>query len=179
MYDEVIKITCCPSSQPNGQVFFVAQEEQLELGIVGRSYFESRLVVLLAGKAAENLLFGSCGISSLGEDDMISAYFIARDMVFKHGFGRRVGPIDLIQDEVDYLRTKEVFDQIVGIDSLTAAVGASDIADILAAAEAKAYYGLAINYQSLEALSSKLDQNHSVSSKEIKQLMEKNGSMSL
>merc|ERR1712007_219608 len=95
-------------------------------------------------------------------------------MVFKHGFGRRVGPIDLFQDEVDYLRTKEVYDQIVGIDSLTAAVGASDIADILAAAEAKAYYGLSINYQSLEALSSKLDQNHSVSSKEIKKLIENN-----
>merc|ERR1711881_717005 len=96
-------------------------------------------------------------------------------MVFKHGFGRRVGPVDLIQDEVDYLRTDEVYDQIVGIDPLTTAIGASDVADLLAAAEAKAHYGLAINYQSLEAISSKLDRNHSIGSKEIKQLVEKNG----
>jgi cell division protease FtsH len=179
MFDEVIKITCCPSNQPNGQVFFVAHEEQLELGITGRSYLESRLVVLLAGRAAENLVFGSSGISSLGEDDMISAYFLARDMVFKHGFGKRVGPIDLVQDEIDYLRTEEVFDQIVDVDPLTAAIGASDIADLLAAAEAKAYYGLSINYRSLEALSSKLDQKHSIGSKEIKQLMDTNKSLCL
>jgi cell division protease FtsH len=174
MYDEVIRISCCPSNQPDGQVFFVSQEEQLELGLTSRSYLESRLVVLLAGRAAENLIFGTRGISSVGEDDITSAYFLARDMVFKYGFGRRIGPIDLIEDEVDYLRTEEVFDQIVGIDPLTAALGAHDIADLLAAAEAKAYYGISVNYQSIEALSSVLDQKHSIGSKEIKHLMEIN-----
>jgi len=173
-YDEVIKISCCPSNQPNGRVFFVPHEEQLEPSILGRSYLESRLVVLLAGRAAENLIFGAYGISGMGESDMTFAYFLARDMVFKHGFGRRVGPINLIKDEVDYLNTDENYDQIVGVDQLTTTLGAYDIADLLAAAEAKAYYGLSINYQSIEALSSVLDQKRSIGSREIKKLMESN-----
>jgi cell division protease FtsH len=179
IFDEVIKISCCPSNQATGQVFFVAKEEQLEFGLSDRSYLESRLVVLLAGRAAENLVFGSNGLNILGEEDMKSAYFLARDMVFKYGFGRRMGPIDLIQDEVDFLRTEETFDQMVGVDPLTAAIGAADIADLLAAAEAKAHYGLAVNYQSMEALSSLLDRKHSIGNREIKKLMEDNNALSL
>jgi cell division protease FtsH len=66
IFDEVIKISCCPSNQATGQVFFVAKEEQLESGLSDRSYLESRLVVLLAGRAAENLVFGSNGLNILG-----------------------------------------------------------------------------------------------------------------
>jgi len=173
LFDEIIKIICCPSNQPNGQVFVVPQEEEIELGASSKSYFESSLVVKMAGRAAEKLVLGPKIISILAENDLTSAYFLARDMVFKYGFGRRIGSINLIQFKVDYLRNNNI-NPLAGIDPFTASLGAADIVDILTAAEAKAFYGLTKNYQSLEALSSLLDCKHSLEHEEIKQTMEIN-----
>jgi cell division protease FtsH len=178
-FDEVVKITSCPSNQPDGKVFFVPREEELEMGLSNRSYLESRLVVMMAGRAAERIVFGSKSTSALADADITSAYYLARDMVFKHGYGRRVGPINLAQHEVDYLRDDYHTDPISGIDPFTSSLGAADIGDLLAAAESKAYYGLATNYRSIEALSSLLDSKSSLNHEEIKRCLEENNVLSL
>merc|ERR1712113_1121262 len=72
-------------------------------------------------------------------------------------------------------RTDEQVDPLVGIDPITTGIGASDMEDIFAAAESKAYYGLVNNYRCLEALSSLLDHKSSVGKSEIDMLLKNNG----
>jgi cell division protease FtsH len=179
LFDEVIKISCCPSNLYNGRVFLVPREEQLELGIYSRTYLESSLVVLLAGHVAEKLIMGSSERTSLNEADLTSANLLARDMVFKFGLGRRVGGVSLVHEEIDYLRNEEQSDPLIGIDPFTASIGAIDVADLLAAAEAKAHYGIVANYRCVEALSSLIDRKPSLGQREIRQILEENGVLSL
>jgi cell division protease FtsH len=179
LFDELIKISCCPSNLCSGRVFLVPREEQLELGLYSRNYLESSLVVLLAGHVAEKLIMGSSNITSLSEADLTSANLLARDMVFKFGLGRRVGGVSLVHEEIDYLRNEEQIDPLTGIDPFTASIGAIDVADLLAAAEAKAHYGITTNYRCVEALSSLIDRKPSLGQREIRQLLEENGVLSL
>merc|ERR1711920_925569 len=172
---EVTKITCCHSNQLNGQVYFVPKNEQVDSNVTNRPFLESRLVMLLAGQVAEKLVLGKNYHSCLGDIDSITASFLVRDMVFKFGFGKRIGPSTFIQEQPDYLRTKEQVDLLVGIDPITTGIGAADMEDIFAAAESKAYYGLVNNYRCLEALSSLLDHKSSVGKSEIDMLLKNNG----
>merc|ERR1712190_145517 len=172
---EVTKITCCYLNQLNGQVYFVFEDEQVDLNVTNRPFLESRLVMLLAGQVAEKLVLGQNYHSCLGDTDSITASFLVRDMVFKFGFGKRIGPSTFTQEQPDYLRTEEQVDPLVGIDPITTGIGAADMEDIFAAAESKAYYGLVNNYRGLEALSSLLDHKSSVGKSEIDTLLKNNG----
>merc|ERR1712187_535330 len=136
---------------------------------------ESRLVMLLAGQVAEKLVLGKNYHSCLGNIDSITASFLVRDMVFKFGFGKRIGPSTFTREQPDYLRTEEQVNPLIGIDPITASTGAADMEDIFAAAESKAYYGLVNNYRGLEALSSLLDHKTSVGKSEIDTLLKNNG----
>merc|ERR1712039_322201 len=130
---------------------------------------------LLAGQVAEKLVLGKNYHSCLGDTDSTTASFLVRDMVFKFGFGKRIGPRTFIQQQPDYLRTEEQVDPLIGIDPITTGIGAADMEDIFAAAESKAYYGLVNNYRGLEALSSLLDHKTSVGKSEIDMLLKNNG----
>merc|ERR1711920_435845 len=143
--------------------------------VTNRPFLESRLVMLLAGQVAEKLVLGQNYHSCLGNIDSTTASFLVRDMVFKFGFGKRIGPSTFIREQPDYLRTEEQVDALVGIDPITTGIGAADMEDIFAAAESKAYYGLVNNYRGLEALSSLLDHKSSVGKSEIDMLLKNNG----
>ena len=135
-YDEVSKITCCPGGTPTGQVFFVPQEEALDQAVLTRGYLESRVVTSMAGRCAERLVFGPEYVSTMGTADVYQANVTARDMVYKYGFGRRVGPLSLVDETTDFLKAGNT-DLITDVTPDIAKIAAADIGDILAAAEAK------------------------------------------
>merc|ERR1711964_774894 len=54
---------------------------------------------------------------------------------------------------------------------IVSSIGLADVADYLAAAEAKAYYGLVTNYRCLETISTALEGKPSICSGEFKQLL--------
>lgn len=173
-FDEIQRVSVCPGGQATGYTYFLPMEERLESRITTRAYMESRIVVALAGRCAERLVLGDANVSTAGATDLEVANSVAREMVFRCGFGRRTGPVALMDNEEVYLnraRTRRVAD----ISTEMAKVAAADLKELLEAAEAKAYWGLAANYKALESLAAALEQRESMTGEEVATLLDDAG----
>jgi cell division protease FtsH len=173
-YDEIQRVSVCPGGLATGYTYFLPQEERLESRVVTRGYMESRMVVALAGRCAERLVLGEGAVSTAGAADLELANGVAREMVYRCGFGRRTGPVALMDNEEVYLnrtRTRRVAD----ISTEMAKIAYADVEELLLAAEAKAYWGLAANYGALEALAARLGQVESLTGVELEALLAPHG----
>lgn len=170
LYDEVSKVSVCVGGAASGYTYFIPQESQLESGVLTRGYLESRLVVSLAGRCAERLVFGPEYVSTAGVSDFEQANIIAREMVYKYGFGRRVGPLSLMDTTESYLGKRRT-SAVANISVETARVAMQDVADLMDAAEAKAYYGLATNYKTLQTLVEHFMDSNTMSGRELQAIL--------
>lgn len=102
-YDEVYKVSVCPSGVPTGSTFFLPREERLESRVVTRGYMEAKLVVCLAGRCAERLLLGDSNISTAGAADLNQANAVAKEMIYRCGFSKQLGPVALMDSEDNYI----------------------------------------------------------------------------
>merc|ERR1711959_871331 len=100
------------------------------------------------------------------------------NMVFKYGLdssfvfqGHRLSILCLFEEEIDFLQTEGQSNPLISMNPVISSIGLVDVADYLAAAEAKAYYGLTTNYRCLEALSVALEGKPSICSGELKQML--------
>lgn len=95
--------------------------------------------------------------------DLFHANLIAREMVLALGMGRRMGPLDLMhvvpanQNTGMLLRSAEAKDEgedyyyhATDMSTEQSRVALAEVVELLEAAEAKAYYGLALNWKALQ-----------------------------
>ena len=168
-FDEIQRVSVCPNGLATGHTYFLPMEERLESRVTTRAYLESRMVVAIAGRCAEQLVLGEANISTAGAADLELANSIAREMVYRCGFGKRTGPVALMDNEEVYLnrsRTRKV------ADISTAKVAYEDVVELLEGAEAKAYWALSTNYEALETLSKVLFEQETLTGEEVTDLME-------
>jgi len=151
-YDEVYKVSVCPGGAPTGSTFFLPREERLESRVVTRGYMEAKLVVCLAGRCAERLLLGDANISTAGAADLNQANAVAKEMIYRCGFSKQLGPVALMDSEDTYVAEQHRTSAIGNISTDIARIAFDECRQLLDAAEAKAYYGLATNFKVLEAL---------------------------
>ena len=151
-YDEVYKVSACPGGIPSGSTFFLPREERLESSVVTRSYMDSKLVVSLAGRCAERLLLGDANISTAGAADLNVANAVAKEMVYRCGFSKHLGPVAFMDSVDDYIAQAYEMNTIPNVSTDIARIAFEECRELLDAAEAKAYYGLATNFPALEAL---------------------------
>jgi len=91
-YDEVSKITIIPRTNgAGGFTLFMPSDEQQDSGMYPRSYLESRLVVALGGRIAEELVYGEELITTGASNDLQQVADLARRMVTQWGFGEGLG----------------------------------------------------------------------------------------
>jgi len=95
--DEVHKVTIIPRGRALGVTSYLPNEE---MHTVSRDQLETRLVTLLAGRAAEKVVFGQ--VNTGASNDLERATTIARRMVCEFGMSDIVGPVRYAahQDEV-------------------------------------------------------------------------------
>ncbi|CAG9461153.1 unnamed protein product [Pedinophyceae sp. YPF-701] len=170
-YDEVSKISVCPGGEPTGHTYMIPQEERLELNIYTRGFLESQLAVLLAGRCAERLLLGDDFMSLRGGGDVEKANIVAREMVFRYGFNKRLGPMILMDNEERYL-ANDVSRAVLPVSAALARAGLQDITETMEGAEAKALYGLCTNWKALEALVTACTEREALTGKEITDVLE-------
>jgi cell division protease FtsH len=82
------KVSVVPHGRSLGATQFAPMEDRRNLP---ESYVRARLVVGLAGRAAEKLLLGQ--VSSGAENDLVAANAQARAMVMQWGMGPTIGPV--------------------------------------------------------------------------------------
>ncbi|BDA40994.1 ATP-dependent zinc metalloprotease FTSH, chloroplastic [Coccomyxa sp. Obi] len=173
-YDEISQVSVCPGGVPTGYTYFIPQEEHLESRVVTRGYMEARMVVGIAGRCAERLVLGEANITTAGGGDLDNVNNIAREMVYRCGFSKRLGPVALMDTEEVFIgkgRTRAV----ANIGTELAAIALTDIEELVEGAEAKAFYGLAVNYKPLQALVERLLVKETLSGKEVAETLEDAG----
>ena len=90
---------------------------------------EALAETLFRGRCAERMVLGEGRISTAGRRDFDSANNIAREMVYRCGFSRRLGPVALMSSEERFLhdaRTRGV----ANISSELARIAMADIRDV-------------------------------------------------
>ncbi len=88
--DPVHKVSIIPRGQALGYTLQLPQEDRF---LVSKSEFKDRLCILLAGRGAEEIVFGE--ITSGASDDLNKAMSYARKMVMELGMSEKLGPIAL------------------------------------------------------------------------------------
>ena len=76
---------------------------------------------------------GEANISTAGASDMEYANLVAREMVYKCGFSRRLGPVTLMDSTTGFLRGQSA-NYVADIGSELAAVALTDITEVRFAA---------------------------------------------
>lgn len=173
-FDQIQRVSVCPGGLAIGYTYFLPSEERLESRITTRAYMESRMVVALAGRCAERLSLGEANVSTAGSVDLKAANAIGREMVYRCGFGRRTGPVALMDREEVYLNTRRTR-QVADISTEMAKIAYADVEELLEAAEAKAYWGLASNYEALKALAERLMTEESLTGEELDEFLKAHG----
>jgi len=90
-YDELRKVSIIPRGDAGGVTFFAPREE----GILNtKSYYISQVKVLLGGRACEELIYGSSGVTTGASQDLKMVNTLVREMVTAWGFGETKFAVD-------------------------------------------------------------------------------------
>ena len=116
-YDEVYKVSACPGGVPTGSTFFLPREERLESRVVTRGFMEAKLVVSLAGRCAERLLLGDANISTAGTADLNLANSVAKEMIYRCGFSKQLGPVALMDSQDSYVAESNRLSPIANVST--------------------------------------------------------------
>jgi len=173
-HDDVQKVTLFPDGRPLGFVTFLPLESNLDSTVVDPTYLKARLTVLLAGRAAEEELYGPENMSAMGTADLEEANFLARQMVMRYGINRRIGPVSLVTDtSASYLQSDRQMERQrlqPMSDELQAAV-LQESRELLEMAELRAREFLRQNRSALLALQSASLSSRSVLAKHLPEIL--------
>lgn len=100
-FDNFRKVSIVSRGNAGGVTFFEPNEERIDMGLYTREYLQNRLVVLMGGRCAEELIFGKDKITTGASSDIMMATELASDMVSYFGFSENIGPINIKNTDID------------------------------------------------------------------------------
>lgn len=80
-------------------------------------------------RCAEKLLMGEGNVTTAGADDLQHVNTIAREMIYRCGFSRRLGPVSLMDNEEVYIN-KEESRAVANIGSELAAIATTEVEEV-------------------------------------------------
>lgn len=87
-HDPVYKVSIVPRGRALGITMFIPDEDQYSLS---KQKLNSKIATLLAGRVAEELIYGENQVTTGASNDLQRATLYARNMVTKWGFSKSVG----------------------------------------------------------------------------------------
>jgi cell division protease FtsH len=94
--DPVYKVSIMPRGRALGVTVFLPEKDRYGYSI---SFVESKISTAYGGRIAEELIFGWDEVSTGAQSDIESATELARNMVTKWGFSRRLGPLSYGEED--------------------------------------------------------------------------------
>jgi len=104
--DPVHKISIIPRGPALGYTLQMPQEDKY---LTSKSEILSRLSILLAGRASEEVVFGE--ITTGAGDDLSKATSYAQKMVMEFGMSEKIGPLSLRKDESEVFLGRDIVKQ--------------------------------------------------------------------
>lgn len=93
-YDQIHKVSIVPRGGAGGVTYFQQNEERTDMGLYTREYLENRLMVLLGGRIAEEIKFGTMKVTTGASHDFSQATSLVSAMVSEYGFNETIGYIN-------------------------------------------------------------------------------------
>ena len=163
--DPVHKVSIIPRGNALGYTWQRPVEDRY---IMGQTELLDRLVVLLGGRAAENLVFSE--VSTGAADDLARATDLARRMVIEYGMSEELGPVRLAADmHSDYLEAARHLDS--SVSTTTAARVDDETVRIVREALEQASLLLVAHRAALDSISAQLCDKETVSGAEITMIL--------
>ncbi|NEW63313.1 ATP-dependent zinc metalloprotease FtsH [Granulicatella sp. zg-ZJ] len=157
---DVHKVTIVPRGRAAGYVISVPKEDQV---VYSREELFHRVVGLLAGRAAEELIFNE---SSTGaSNDIEQASQIVRSMVMVYGMSDKLGMVDYKLDNNGFMTNRHYSDN-------TASAIDKEVIDIMNQAKQKARHILEKHKTQLDLIAEKLIELETIDGRAIKTLFE-------
>ena len=159
--DKLHKVTIIPRGRALGVTQLVPEEDRMN---IGESDLNNRLAFILAGRAAEKLVFGE--YSAGAENDLQQATRIARKMVSNWGMSERVGPVAChVSNEHPFLG-RDVYEQRE-FGEHTAQIIDEEVARLLGDAAARATDLLSTHRDKLDRLAGELESREMLDDTEV------------
>ncbi len=159
--DKLHKVTIIPRGRALGVTQLVPEEDRMN---IGESDLNNRLAFILAGRAAEKLVFGE--YSAGAENDLQQATRIARKMVSNWGMSERVGPVAChVSNEHPFLG-RDVYEQRE-FGEHTAQIIDEEVARLLGDAATRAAELLSTHRDKLDRLAGELESREMLDDTEV------------
>jgi cell division protease FtsH len=159
--DKLHKVTIIPRGRALGVTQLVPEEDRMN---IGESDLLNRLVFILAGRAAEKLVFGE--YSAGAENDLVQATRIARKMVAHWGMSERVGPVACASSNEHPFLGRDVYEQRE-FSERTAQIIDEEVSRLLNEAAERATKLLTDNRDKLDRLSDELEKQEMLDDTEV------------
>jgi len=163
--DRVHKMTIIPRGRSLGATHIVPEEDRLH---VGESRVQTELLIAMAGRAADKLVFDEYGAGA--ENDLTRATQLARRMVTHWGMSERLGPVAFRDSEDQPFLGKEMSEPR-RFSEHTAQVIDEEIVRILREASEKARQMLVDHRDKLDTLAAALEREETLDEDQIEALI--------
>jgi cell division protease FtsH len=163
--DRVHKVTILPRGRALGVTQLVPEEERYN---ISQPDLQSRLAMLLAGRAAEKIRFDQ--YSAGAENDLQEATRLARRMVTHWGMSDRIGPVAYHMGEPHPFLGREIAQHERQFSEHTAQVIDEEVAKILHTAEDRAKRTIQQHQDKLNALADALIERETLDEVEIREI---------
>ncbi len=159
--NRVHKVTIVPRGQTLGTTQMLPSEDRMSMA---ESELRDQLVVLLAGRAAELLIYGEGTVGA--QNDLERATAIARRMVTSWGMSKQIGPVAFKMSDDDPFLGREMHQQRLFSEHTMERID-EEIGRILREAAERANKVLTDNRDKLEKLSAKLVEKEELDDEDI------------
>jgi cell division protease FtsH len=119
-YDQVVKVSITPRTNLGGLTVLAPSQDRIDAGIYTRQFLECQMMVGLAGRVAEEVLFGADEVTTRASKDIEHVSDTARMMVTEFGMGTRLGQMSVLEGVRVSQETRNLIDS--EIDTLVKGV---------------------------------------------------------
>ncbi len=162
--DPIQKITIVPRTMGAlGYAWYVPDEEK---HLRSKKELEERIITALAGRAAEDLVFGADAITTGAANDIEQATHSVRAMITQYGMSERFGLVQIESVEDQYLNGRTV----MNCSDRTAADVDTEVQRMLGAAYEEAKKLLSDNRELMDELAEFLLEKESITGKEFMEI---------
>jgi len=163
--DMVHKVTIIPRGGTGGVTWFIPPEDKSYHSIIE---FKDVLARMLAGRVAEEVIYGSDRVTTGAGNDLQKAAELARDMVVNQGMGKT------LRDQVFHVDEGVMLDRLVQerqYSDDTAKVIDNEVENLITEAATRARQVIKANLKNLEALKKRLVENETVEADEVLKIL--------
>ncbi len=166
--DPVQKVTIVTRGRATGMVKQLPEEERLSMTL---EQMTSRLAIMMAGRCAEEMIFGRDKVTSGTADDIEEATKLARTMVTRWGLSEQLGTVAYGENEQEDDFLGHSITRQHNVSEETAQTIAVEVRKLIEAARTQAGLVLTTHRDQLEALRKGLLQFETLSGEDIRNLL--------